>query len=68
MLIGDKGAEMYDNKTTETSLYDDMVRYARNVAEHFPGDCEQIELHLESEFPEGAPTEIMYAALEAIGG
>lgn len=54
------------NRTTEPSLYSDMVRYARSVGERFPGSCEQIELHLESNFPEASALEIMYAAQEAV--
>lgn len=53
---------------TDQCLYSDMVRYARGVAEHFPGACEQIELHLESNFPEASALEIMYAAQEAVDG
>lgn len=44
----------------------ELLRYARQVAERFPGDIDQIEWHLESEFPDASAREIDEALEEVL--
>lgn len=58
----DDHAEMVEN------FKEEVLCYARSVAEHFPGNFEQVELHLESEYPDLlTPDMIAEIAEEVVG-
>jgi hypothetical protein len=54
--------EMVDNFRAE------VLRYAQSVAEHFPGDFEQVAQHLESEYPELLTTDMIEEIAEEVVG
>lgn len=50
------------------NFWDEVVRYAQSVVEHFPGDFEQVVLHLESEYANNLTSAMIEEIAEQVVG